>query len=45
METSIVLFRGINVGGNNILPMKDLSVLLESHGYQDIKTYIQTGYS
>jgi len=24
MKTYIALFRGINVGGNNILPMKDL---------------------
>ncbi len=39
----IVLFRGINVGGNNILPMKALVVLLENIGYSNVKTYIQSG--
>jgi len=43
MKTYIVLFRGINVGGNNILPMKELVTLLEAHGYQNVKTYIQSG--
>lgn len=39
----IALFRGINVGGNNILPMKDLRTLLEKLGCENIKTYIQSG--
>ena len=39
----IALFRGINVGGNNILPMKDLVTLLENLGSQSVKTYIQSG--
>lgn len=43
METYIALFRGINVGGKNILPMKELVAVLESLGLQDIKTYIQSG--
>ena len=43
MKTYIALFRGINVGGNNILPMKDLAALLEKLGAQDVKTYIQSG--
>lgn len=43
MQTYIALFRGINVGGNNILPMKSLSALLESHGFRNVKTYIQSG--
>lgn len=43
MPTYIALFRAINVGGNNILPMKDLISLLERNGYQNVKTYIQTG--
>ena len=43
MEIFIALFRGINVGGNNILPMKELVAVLESLGLQDIKTYIQSG--
>ena len=43
MKTYIALFRGINVGGRNPLPMKDLAVLLESLGLQNVKTYIQSG--
>lgn len=43
MQTYIALFRGINVGGNNLMPMKRLRSLLESHGYQNVKTYIQSG--
>lgn len=43
MQTFIVLLRGINVGGHNKLPMKDLVPLLKSYHYQDISTYIQTG--
>lgn len=43
MNTWIALLRGINVGGNNILPMKDLRQLLEHEGFTDAKTYIQSG--
>lgn len=43
MNTYIALFRGINVGGNNILPMKNLVTILEEMGYQKIQTYIQSG--
>ncbi len=43
MKTYIALFRGINVGGNNALPMKELVVILESLGAQNVKTYIQSG--
>ena len=43
MKTYIALFRGINVGGNNVLPMKDLVALLENLGSQNVKTYIQSG--
>lgn len=43
MEIYIALFRGINVGGKNILPMKDLSGILESLGCQSVRTYIQSG--
>lgn len=42
-ETWIVLLRGINVGGKNKLPMKELVALLETLGFVDIKTYIQSG--
>lgn len=43
MTTYIVLLRGINVGGKNLLPMKDLIRLLERHGMRDVRTYIQSG--
>jgi uncharacterized protein (DUF1697 family) len=43
MQTWIALFRGINVGGNNPLPMKTLPALLEGCGCMDAKTYIQSG--
>lgn len=43
MNTYVILFRGINVSGKNILPMKALSSLLQSQGYQSVKTYIQSG--
>lgn len=43
MNTYIALLRGINVGGNNKLPMKELRALLESLGLFKIKTYIQSG--
>ena len=43
MITYIVLLRGINVGGNNILPMKELVEILEGIGCTNIRTYIQSG--
>jgi uncharacterized protein (DUF1697 family) len=43
MKTYVALFRGLNVGGNNILPMKELVALLENIGLQNVRTYIQSG--
>jgi len=43
MNTFIALLRGINVGGHNKLPMKELIALLESGGLANVKTYIQSG--
>ena len=43
MKTYIALFRGINVGGRNTLPMKELVVRLEGMGCEDVRTYIQSG--
>ncbi|MBW4694256.1 MAG: DUF1697 domain-containing protein [Lyngbya sp. HA4199-MV5] len=43
MHTYIALFRGINVGGKNVLPMKDLTSIFESLGASKVKTYIQSG--
>lgn len=39
----ICLFRGINVGGNNKLPMKDLTKALLAAGLTEVKTYIASG--
>ncbi|MBA2533391.1 MAG: DUF1697 domain-containing protein [Rubrobacter sp.] len=43
MRTWVALFRGVNVGGNNILPMKELVATLENVGCEDVETYIQSG--
>jgi uncharacterized protein (DUF1697 family) len=43
VKTYIALFRAINVGGKNVLPMKELVVILEGLGARNIKTYIQSG--
>lgn len=39
----IALLRGINVGGNNIIKMSDLTKCFESMGFEAVKTYIQSG--
>ncbi len=39
----IGLFRGVNVGGNNKLPMKELVKVLEAAGLSHVKTYIASG--
>ena len=39
----VALFKGINVGGNNKLPMTELSALAAELGFGDPKTYIQSG--
>ncbi|MEM1179632.1 MAG: DUF1697 domain-containing protein [Acidobacteriota bacterium] len=43
MATFIALLRGINVGGKNVLPMKDLKALVAGLGAGDVRTYIQSG--
>ena len=43
MARQVLLLRGINVGGRNTLPMKDLTGLLTKLGATDIQTYIQSG--
>jgi len=43
MNTFVVLFRGINVGGKNILPMKELVAVFESLDLRKVQTYIQSG--
>jgi len=39
----VALLRGINVGGKNKLPMKDLTELVEAAGGEAVRTYIQSG--
>ena len=39
----IALLRGINVGGKNRLPMKELAALFVDAGCEDVRTYIQSG--
>ena len=43
MTTCIAFLRGINVGGKNRLPMKDLSLIFEAAGCDNVRTYIQSG--
>lgn len=43
MTTWIVLLRGVNVGGRHKLPMAALRVLLAEVGFQNVRTYIQSG--
>ncbi len=39
----VCFLRGINVGGNNILPMTDLRGILGKLGFKNARTYIQSG--
>jgi uncharacterized protein (DUF1697 family) len=42
-EKYVALLRGINVGGKNSLPMRDLAAMFAEAGCSDVKTYIQSG--
>ena len=43
MPRFVGLLRGVNVGGRNLLPMAELRALVESLGYTDVRTFIQSG--
>lgn len=43
MQRYIALLRGINVGGHKKILMADLRKLINTLGYTNIRTYIQTG--
>lgn len=43
MGRYVALLRGINVGGKNIIKMSALSTCFTEHGYEDVRTYIQSG--
>jgi uncharacterized protein (DUF1697 family) len=39
----LTLLRGINVGGKNVIKMDFLKEIFEKMGFDDVKTYIQSG--
>src|SRR5579875_1879055 len=43
MRTHVALLRGVNVGGNNKVPMAELRKLAVELGHGDVATYIQSG--
>jgi len=43
MILQLALLRGINVGGKNKLPMRDLSALFVDAGCENVRTFIQSG--
>ncbi len=43
MNTFIVLLRGINVGGHNVIGMGPLRDLFAEIGFENIRTYLQSG--
>jgi len=42
-EMYVALLRGINVGGKNSLPMKELAGMFARAGCREVRTYIQSG--
>ncbi len=43
MTTYVALLRGVNVGGRNMVAMKDLRTLCERIGHEDVCTLLQSG--
>lgn len=43
MTTHLALLRGINVSGHNMIKMDALKTMLENIGFQNVRTYIQSG--
>lgn len=43
MITHLVLLRGINVSGHNMMKMDALKKALENIGFLNVQTYIQSG--
>ena len=43
MNRYLVLLRGINVGGKNIIKMADVKASVEEMGFSNVQTYIQSG--
>src|SRR6266545_2276022 len=43
LTTYVALLRGINVGGNAMVSMKELKACFEQLGFADVVTYINSG--
>ncbi|HEY6605062.1 MAG TPA: DUF1697 domain-containing protein, partial [Gaiellaceae bacterium] len=43
MAQLIVLLRGVNIGPRNRVPMPELRELLTEAGFDDVRTYVQSG--
>jgi uncharacterized protein (DUF1697 family) len=43
MNTHIAFLRGINVGGNTMVSMKDLAAICTSAGFEKVRTYLNSG--
>ena len=43
MITHLALLRGINVSGHNMMKMEALKTMLENIGFQNVRTYLQSG--
>lgn len=43
MTTHLALLRGINVSGHNMMKMDALKAMLENIGFQNVRTYLQSG--
>jgi uncharacterized protein (DUF1697 family) len=43
MAVYVALLRAVNVGGTGKLPMSDLRAMCEAIGFDDVRTYIQSG--
>jgi uncharacterized protein (DUF1697 family) len=43
MPRYVALLRGINLGGKNMLPMKDLAAMFVDLGCSNVRSYIQSG--
>ena len=43
MAVHVAMLRGINLGPRRRVPMADLRTLLTDAGYEDVRTYVQSG--
>ena len=43
MNTLVAFLRGINVGGNTMVPMKELATICTQIGLENVRTYLNSG--